>query len=156
MENHLNSVKHVSIFDNQILNFGTNKEAGLGSLLKARSHTLVLFTSCFLSCLSCVLLQKQFGFSSILASALVGLAGSFVPKATMYNFKEVRALIYTSSFAAMTSITHLDGVFQIVILSMLTGSVFMATKQLFQGIGGKMGTTAFISVLIFSVLGGAL
>ena len=82
--------------------------------------------------------------SAVVASSLVGTAGFFI-------FKRYQVPIYCGSFAGMVSVVLFD-FFEVGILALVCGLIFVLTKPLFAGYGGKLGTIAFMSSLItFSI-----
>ncbi len=85
-----------------------------------------------------------FNISAVLASSFIGLLG--------YLFiRKYQISIYCGSFAGMVSVA-LFGYFEVGILAVLCAFIFLLTKPLFSGFGGKLGTVAFLSSLItFSI-----
>ena len=89
-------------------------------------------------------LQKQ-GLSSVLSSCLVGLLGVLVSYLTKYD--AFMYVCFAGSFVGMTAISI--GTYPIILASgAVCGLIFHTSKNLFVGYGGKMGTSAFISVAI--------
>lgn len=89
-------------------------------------------------------LQKQ-GLSSVFSSCLVGLLGVAVSYLTKYD--AFMYVCFAGSFVGMTAVSL--GTYPLIILSgALCGFIFHASKNLLVGYGGKMGTSAFISVSI--------
>jgi len=78
----------------------------------------------------------QYGYvSAVLASGLVGLIGAAV-------FKKHEKAIYAGSFLGMAMI----GVFPpwpFIVAGLLSAFIFVYSKPLFKGVGGKLGTIAF-------------
>lgn len=81
-----------------------------------------------------------FGLSAVLASSFIGFIGYFI-------FRKYEVPIYCGSFAGMVSIA-LFNYFEVGILAILCAFIFLLTKPLFTGYGGKLGTIAFLSSLI--------
>lgn len=81
----------------------------------------------------------KFGLSAILASALVGVAGSLF-------MKQSALAIFTGSFVGMTSIEIFSDL-DFMIAAIMAGLLFSFGKEAFPGIGGKLGTTAFFGAL---------
>ena len=78
----------------------------------------------------------QYGYvSAVLASGLVGVIGAAV-------FKKHEKAIYAGSFLGMAMI----GVFPpwpFIVAGLLSAIIFVYSKPLFKGVGGKLGTIAF-------------
>lgn len=103
---------------------------------------LLKFSAFYFACLTCWILQTQFGFSPVLSSALIGFSGSFVPH------KGVQAVIYAGSFAGMCSPEYLNTDGTIFVMSIVGSSVYLFSKPHFTGFGGRLGTIAFISSVV--------
>ena len=91
-----------------------------------------------------------------MASAGVGLLGSFLPDSKFYDSKQMIAAIYTGSFAAMCSLELFDSVVDILMLSLLTGISFIFFSPHFKGFGGKLGAIGFVASVAFVSLKGFL
>ncbi len=81
-----------------------------------------------------------FSISAVLASSFIGILGYFL-------FRKYEVPIYCGSFAGMVSIA-LFNYYEVGILAILCAFIFLLTKPLFVGYGGKLGTIAFLSSLI--------
>lgn len=104
------------------------------------------FISFFLGCGLCFLIHTQFGISSVIASCIVGLLGTLIPIPKVFNKNNIQGAIYSGSFAGMCSIGVLTSYLQIGLLSLLGAIIYLLTIDLFDGVGGKLGTVAFVSV----------
>lgn len=85
-------------------------------------------------------LNHFLGISVVIASAIVGLLGSIL-------IKQYQIPLYCGSFAGMVSVS-LFSFFEVSILAIICAFIFILTKPLFKGYGGKLGTIAFMSSLI--------
>jgi len=110
---------------------------------------LLNFIFCSLGCYCCYFLQNNFSISNVLASILVGLAGSFLPKAKIYDANKAIASIYSGSFASMCSLSYFESFVDVIILCALVGFYFTVLSPFFRGYGGKLGSIAFFSSLSF-------
>ena len=82
--------------------------------------------------------------SAVIASSFIGMMGFLF-------FKKYQVAIYCGSFAGMVS-TALFNYFEVALLAVICAFIFLLTKPLFKGYGGKLGTIAFMSSLItFSI-----
>ena len=106
-------------------------------------------------CFMCWLLQHQFGFSAVLASASVGFVGSLYPFDRKVNRTGIHAAIYSGSFAGMCSLQNLPTIEHILCLSMIGTGVYLIMKPRFVGFGGKLGVIALISSLLL-IYGGKI
>ncbi len=81
-----------------------------------------------------------FELSIVLASCLIGLFGHFLAR-------KYEAAIYCGSFAGMVSVI-LFGFFEVLVLALICAFIYILTKPLLSGYGGKLGAIAFMSSLI--------
>ncbi|RLM97530.1 hypothetical protein [Haloarcula sp. Atlit-7R] len=82
-------------------------------------------------------LAVEAGLGPVVASALVGLlAGLFVPT---YG-----APVYCGSFVGMVAPSVFVGRLAVAAAGLMAGVIFVAAKRVFDGFGGKLGTTAFV------------
>jgi len=87
------------------------------------------------------MLNKHLNFNVVLGSAVVGIAGGLV-------LKKYEAALYCGSFIGMCS-TEVFNYPEFILVSLLTGVLFILVKEVFNGYGGKLGTTAFIFGFLF-------
>lgn len=98
------------------------------------------FVFCALGVLATFSLVHWLGISAVLASASLGLVGYGV-------VRKYQVPIYCGSFAGMVSTSMFDFV-EVGVLAAVAAVIFVLTKPLFAGYGGKLGTVAFMSSLI--------
>jgi hypothetical protein len=77
------------------------------------------------------------GQGPVVASALVGLLAALA-------LGEQAAPAYCGTFVGMVSTAVLPTLVPVAAASVVAGLVFVASKRLFDGFGGKLGTTAFL------------
>jgi len=82
-------------------------------------------------------LNHTLGIGAVIASALVGLAGGLL-------FPKYAPPIYCGSFVGMSSRAVLPGVPACLLASLIAGIVYQTSANTLNGIGGKLGTIAFI------------
>ncbi len=122
-----------------------------------KKNHLYLFVITLAAYLCCYSLISVFSFSAVTSSALVGLIGSFIPRNRFFDFNRARMLIYSSSFCAMTKSELLDeNLFHFVLIPFILFVIYLMLEKKFQGLGGKLGSLAFISVLTFLLIGSAI
>ena len=99
-------------------------------------------------------LNQQLALGPVIAGSASGLAASFLPdinKKSKY-LADLPEVMYCGAFVGMTSSNVTNSVSFILLASVITAFFFMFSKSLFQGIGGKAGTMAFIGVTIAVLL----
>ena len=87
------------------------------------------------------ILNKHLNVNVVLGSALVGITGGLV-------IKKYEAALYCGSFIGMCSIEVFNYP-EFILVALLTGVLFVLVKDVFNGYGGKLGTTAFIFGFLF-------
>lgn len=94
--------------------------------------------------LTCVLC-RDFKLSTVVGASLVGIAAYLVvPKYAVP--------VYCGAFVGMTSTALLFTRFEVAIASAIAGIIFVLASYVFGGFGGKLGTIAFISTIITSLI----
>lgn len=106
----------------------------------------------YLGCLSCYSLQVEGHLSSVAAAALTGFVGSFLHFPKFFEKKNLHAAIYAGAFAGMCSRTILANHNDIMIISLIGAFLFVVSRSLGNGFGGRLGTIAFVASIVFSVL----
>lgn len=96
--------------------------------------------------------QVYLNFSPVLSSALVGLIGCFFKFKNLSHPNLLPLTIYCGSFAGMCSTSFFITANELYLMSMLGGIIYALLLPLFNGLGGKLGTVAFISVALFYLL----
>jgi hypothetical protein len=92
------------------------------------------------------IIHEQFQLPIYFCSALIGLAGGII----FYKNDNIAAAIFCGSFIGMIDAPlHLGKLF---FMSIISASVFFLLRNKFLGLGGKLGATAFIGVLIGKLL----
>lgn len=90
----------------------------------------------------------------VISAATVGTAASFVPnfnKKSPY-LQQLPAAIYCGAFIGMSSSGVASGIGFILTASLFTALFLFLSKNLFAGVGGKLGTLAFAGVVITSLI----
>ncbi len=102
----------------------------------------------------CYLLNIDIGLGSVLAAGIIGTVASFLPsldKQSTYLSKLPPA-IYCGAFIGMSSTEITPSINFVIAAGVLAGVFYMLSKSLFLGIGGKLGTIAFGSLVIISLI----
>lgn len=105
------------------------------------------FLSVFFGAVITFFISTELGLGAVIASGLVGLFGGLL-------IKKHAVAIFCGSFIGMCSIDLLTLFPCIVLAGLLGGTIFISCKKLFPGLGGKLGTIAFISSILTSVVVG--
>lgn len=82
----------------------------------------------------------ELGLSSVVAAGLVAIASAFV-------FPKESVAVYTGAFVGMTSPDLFTSYGHAVLAAVLAGVAFALVRPVFDGIGGKLGTVAFVSAV---------
>jgi hypothetical protein len=102
----------------------------------------------------CYFLSIHANLGSVLAAGITGTLASFLPlinKKSVY-LKKLPATIYCGSFVGMSSIIVAPSISFVVLAGIWASVFFVLSKNLFVGIGGKLGTIAFGGVVMASLI----
>lgn len=110
------------------------------------------FVAFYAGCFFCIYLQKEFQLSPVLASSLVGFAGSFYQFSKIVEKSGIHAVIYSGSFAGMCSLDNLPTHLHVFTISIIGTLFYFLLKSHLTGFGGKLGVIALLSslVMVFS------
>ncbi len=86
-------------------------------------------------------ISHDMGLGPVVASSLVGILAFVV-------FPDYSVAAYCGSFVGMTSNTLLFNWFEVGLAGSLAGVIFVLTKDIFTGVGGKLGTIALIGTSV--------
>ncbi len=91
-------------------------------------------------------INHKMGYGAIIANGLVGvMAATFLPN-------DLAGITYTTSFVGMSSLVVIPSMGAAVLGSLIVGLIFLATAEIYTGIGGKGGTTAALSTIILKTV----
>ncbi len=94
------------------------------------------------------LMSRELGISNVIASALVGLIGALI-------LPKFSGEIFCGSFVGMVSHMLVGSLFYLLLAGIVAGIVFVIIgNRVFQGLGGKMGTSAFSGCIVMLLLNG--
>ena len=86
--------------------------------------------------------NHKMGYGAIVANGLVGvMAATFLPN-------DLAGITYTSSFVGMSSLSVIPSFPVAALGSLIVAFILITTVEIYEGIGGKGGTTAALSTLI--------
>ena len=102
----------------------------------------------------CYLLNIHGGFGSILAMGIVGTLAAFIPSLNKKSnyLQQLPASIYCGAFVGMSSVATTPSIGFVLAAGTLAGLFFMMSKNLFLGVGGKLGTMAFAGVITATLI----
>ncbi len=106
----------------------------------------------YLGCAGCLLLREQFHFSAVISSAVIGLAGTFIPFPDSHEPLSMQAIVYAGSFAGMCSPLLLASQPVILFASACGALSYLFLRPRFLGFGGKLGASAFVVSLVLLLL----
>ncbi|WP_211321924.1 hypothetical protein [Tenacibaculum gallaicum] len=92
--------------------------------------------------------------SSVLVATLIGTLASFLPNLNKKSkvLQNIPNAMYCGCFVGMSQKHIAIDYSFIIIAGSIAGIFYMFSKNLFLGVGGKLGTVAFGSVVISSLL----
>lgn len=95
-------------------------------------------------------LHQVIGLGPVLGAAIVGTAASFIPdiKRESTYLVQLPAAIYCGAFVGMSDARIAGDIKFVIVAGFFTGIFLMVSKSLLKGVGGKLGTVAFLGVLL--------
>ena len=95
-------------------------------------------------------LSNEIDLGVVVASGLVGvIAATLLPK---YKYAAYCGAAYCGSFVGMSSKALLINYNEFILASLIAGLIFLIARNVFSGLGGKLGTIAFTSTTITGLL----
>ena len=90
----------------------------------------------------------------VISAGIVGSVASFVPnlKKQSHYLQQLPTALYCGAFIGMSSVGVAPNFLFILTSSFFTAILLVLSKNLFSGLGGKLGTLAFAGVVITSFL----
>lgn len=87
-------------------------------------------------------INHRMGYGPIIANGLVGVM------AAIFLSNQLASITYTSSFVGMSSLSVIPSMTAAALGSLVVGIILLVTMEIYEGIGGKGGTTAALSTII--------
>lgn len=106
------------------------------------------FLTFLLACAFCFFLQAKLNLTAVVAAALTGFLGTFIPESKRIDGTHVHALIYMAAFAAMGARVVTAEPMQILFISLIGSTLYFFISPYFKGLGGRLGMLAFIASLL--------
>ena len=99
-------------------------------------------------------LSHDLDWGPVLAASSIALLASFIPELNQGStlLRVIPSAIYCGAFVGMSSFLVMPNLMIISIAGLIAGLIFTLTHHVFDGCGGKLGTIAFISVVISSLI----
>lgn len=110
---------------------------------------LFIFLSVLAGSLITYFLNHDLALGAVMASSIIGISASIL-------LKKYQVPIYCGSFAGMVSSTVISSYPGIIIVGIFAGILFILSKDVFKGFGGKLGATAFFGTAVSAVLFGTI
>ena len=97
-------------------------------------------------------INTELKFGPVIAAGCIGTIASFIPSVNRKSnlLKEAPPAIYCGAFVGMTSASVAPNLKFILLAGIIAGSILILSKNIFNGLGGKLGTIAFSSISITS------
>ena len=93
-------------------------------------------------------LNIELGLGPVIAAALVGSMGALTLDWMVKDrFNSLAVPLYCGAYIGMSSAVVLNGYYGVLLAGVFAGSIFVLAKNVMPGVGGKLGTMAFIGVL---------
>ncbi|ESS04298.1 MAG: hypothetical protein A07HR67_01288, partial [uncultured archaeon A07HR67] len=105
------------------------------------------------------LVSVRLGHGPVVGSAVVGLVAGVVAPPVVPAGDAVAAVAFCASFAGMATPERIPGLGAMLLAGATAGAIFVGAAAAFVGVGGKLGTIAFVACLVTGGLcsvGGAL
>lgn len=109
-------------------------------------YLLILFS--IIGAVLTFVMHNRFKFSAVLSSGLIGvIAALTLPIFYPVNGASLAVMVYCASFAGMSSKDRIPNELVMTVAAILTALIFIFTSPYLNGAGGKLGITAFASVI---------
>lgn len=99
-------------------------------------------------------LHHSLNMGPVMGAALVGSVASFVPmlKTNSAYLNKLPAAIYCGAFVGMSSAHVANGFTFVIVAGFFTAVFLVVSKSILHGVGGKLGTLAFLGVALTYLL----
>ena len=106
-----------------------------------------IMASVFIGSVATFVLNIQLHWGAVLSAAAVGVLGGYLPGwVKLPKAEDYAAPVYCGAFVGMSSALVLSNLWLVVLASFLASVLFVITKNVYLGVGGKLGTIAFMAV----------
>jgi hypothetical protein len=97
-------------------------------------------------------LKIEFNISVIVFVAGLGFLGSFISIHKKIDKHDIHGIIYSGAFAGMANSIVFNSFSMILLSASIATSLYLLCNKLFLGIGGKLGTLAFLSTCLTIII----
>jgi len=97
--------------------------------------------SVILGGLAAYALAHELGLGPVIAASLIGLLASLI-------WPETSVAAYCGAFVGMTSDILFFNYWEVTLAGLIAGGVYLLTKDIFNGFGGKLGTIALVGTAL--------
>lgn len=108
-------------------------------------------------------LQISYELSNTFSAATTGVVVAFIPPTILgtktiaiRNFNQAKLSAYSGAFAGMTSLTNIDAISNLILISIIGGSIHYLFRNSFIGLGGKLGSIGFASIILHLIINGLI
>ncbi len=110
--------------------------------------------SCSLGSMATYYISIDLAYGPVIGAAFVGLISSALPLIYKENktFSLLPFPIYCGSFVGMSATFILMNIFTVGLAGFVAGLLYVGTQNMLIGIGGRLGTIAFMSVILIFLL----
>ena len=84
---------------------------------------------------------------------MVGILGAYIPQfISLPKAKDYAIPVYCGAFVGMSSALVLSNIWLVLLASVLAALLFVISKNIYLGVGGRLGTIAFMGVTLATVI----
>ncbi len=110
--------------------------------MKINKRSIYILICSFIGVTLTWFVNHEMGYGAVISNGLVGvMAATFLPN-------DLAGITYTSSFVGMSSIEVIPSIAAASLGGLIVGLILLSTAEIYEGIGGKGGTTAALSTII--------
>ena len=117
--------------------------------LALKSDDIHIFLSVLIGSIFTYFLNHDLALGAVTASCLIGLFGALM-------LKKYQVPLYCGSFAGMVSYNIVSSYPGIIIVGVFAGLLYVISREVFNGFGGKLGAMAFFGTAVSSVILGTI
>ncbi len=119
---------------------------------KFRLYTADWFSvfGCTMGAILTYLLSVKLNQGAVLSASLIGLLSSFISmfKRESHTYELYPFCVYCGAFVGMSASFIMESMLCIIIAGFVAGLIYVSSKNILKGVGGRLGTFAFIGVFI--------
>jgi hypothetical protein len=98
-------------------------------------------------------LNVEFKLGAAMAAGLVGILGAYLPQfIRLPKAKDYAVPVYCGAFVGMSSTLVLSNIWLVLLASSLAALLFVVVKNVYLGVGGRLGVVAFMGVTLSTAI----